>query len=327
MDVLYNELGPFAADWLEGLIKAGRISHGTVDRRSIRDLGPGDVSGSRTTHLFAGIGGWDLALRLAGWPSDRPVWTGSCPCQPFSNAGKRMGTADDRHLWPEMRRLVELGRPPVVLGEQVASKAGRQWLAGVRADLEALGYAVGAADLCAPGVGAPHLRQRLYWVAVAAGQRLHGSQGPAGPLGRPGAQDGGGAGGMEFSDDGRREEQPERDGELEQDAADGAARWPDADGSGLGLGNPEPAGLEGRGPGVRGEPGDGSDRLPSPEAGFWGEHVWLPCADGKARRLKPGLEPLVAGLPGRVGLLRGYGNAIVPPLAAEFVRAVLEVIG
>src|SRR5690606_40978082 len=58
-------------------------------------------------------------------------------------------------------------RPPIIFGEQVASKDGRLWLTGVRSDLEALGYAVGAADLCAAGVGAPHIRQRLYWLADA----------------------------------------------------------------------------------------------------------------------------------------------------------------
>ena len=66
-----------------------------------------------------------------------------------------------------MRRLIAESGPAVVFGEQVASKDGRQWLAGVRADLETLGYGVGAADLCAAGVGAPHIRQRLFWVADA----------------------------------------------------------------------------------------------------------------------------------------------------------------
>ncbi len=102
-------------------------------------------------------------------PEDRLVWTGSCPCQPFSCAGKQKGTQDERHLWPEFRRLITECHPPIIFGEQVASKLGREWLAGVRADLEALGYAVGAADLCAAGATAPHLRQRLYWVADANG--------------------------------------------------------------------------------------------------------------------------------------------------------------
>ncbi|MCL2649049.1 MAG: DNA cytosine methyltransferase [Phycisphaerales bacterium] len=118
-------------------------------------------------HLFAGIGGWSHALRLAGWPDDRPVWTGSCPCQPFSQAGKKLAQKDDRDLWPEFFRLIRECRPPTIFGEQVTSELGRQWLAGVRTDLEAPGYAVGAADLCAASVGSPHIRQRLFWVAHA----------------------------------------------------------------------------------------------------------------------------------------------------------------
>jgi hypothetical protein len=55
--------------------------------------------------------------------------------------------------------------------------------------------------------------------------------------------------------------------------------------------------------------------------GPWHDAIWIPCADGKARRIKPGLEPLVDGLPGRVALLRGAGNAIVPQVAAEFIMA------
>ena len=163
----YNEIDPFAAAWLRNLIAAELIPAGDVDERSIKDVQPGDLAGYVQCHFFAGIGGWSYALRLAGWPEDRPVWTGSCPCQPFSAAGKRGGVNDERHLWPEMYRLVRECGPATVFGEQVASKDGRLWLAGVRADLEALGYAVGAADLCAAGVGAPHIRQRLWWVADA----------------------------------------------------------------------------------------------------------------------------------------------------------------
>src|SRR5207237_5912839 len=97
-----------------------------------------------------------------------PVWTGSCPCQPFSSAGKQNGTEDARHLWPWMRHLMFRCRPAIAFGEQVASCLGREWLAGVRANLETLGYSVGAADLCAAGVGSPHRRQRLFWVADSA---------------------------------------------------------------------------------------------------------------------------------------------------------------
>src|SRR6266436_4432752 len=170
MSAYYNENDAFAAAWLRELIKAGAIAQGEVDERSIEDVLPSDLRGFTQHHFFAGIGGWSLALRLAGWPDDRRVATGSCPCQPFSQAGKRKGVADERHLWPAFNWLISQCGFPIVFGEQVASKDGKVWLAGVRSDLEALGYGVGAADLCAAGVSAPHIRQRLYWVADAGSQ-------------------------------------------------------------------------------------------------------------------------------------------------------------
>lgn len=160
----YNEIDPYAAAWLRNLISAGHIAPGDVDERSIEDVRPDDLRGYVQCHFFAGIGVWNHALRRAGWPDDRPVWTGSCPCQPFSAAGKGGGFADERHLWPAFFHFIGECRPPVVLGEQVASKDGLAWLDLVQADLEGTGYASGAVDLCAAGVGAPHIRQRLWWV-------------------------------------------------------------------------------------------------------------------------------------------------------------------
>ena len=164
----YNEFEPYAAEWLRNLIKKGLIADGKVDDRSIVDVRSNDLRGFTQCHFFAGIGVWSHALRLAGWADDRAVWTGSCPCQPFSAAGKGKGVEDERHLWPEFHRLISECRPPVVFGEQVASKDGLGWLDAVCADMEASGYAIGAADLCAAGIGAPHIRQRLWFV----GERL-----------------------------------------------------------------------------------------------------------------------------------------------------------
>ena len=150
------------------------MAPGDVDDRSIEDVSAHDLTGYVQCHFFAGIGGWSLALRLAEWPDDRPVWTGSCPCQPLSGAGQRKGHADERHLWSAFYSLIAECRPATVFGEQVASKDGREWLAGVRADLEDVGYACGAADMPAAGVAAPHIRQRLWWV----GQWLDNTAGP-----------------------------------------------------------------------------------------------------------------------------------------------------
>jgi DNA (cytosine-5)-methyltransferase 1 len=94
----YNEWEPFAGGWLKELIKDGLIPDGTVDNRSIADVEPSDLKGFTQCHFFAGIGGWSRALELARWSPDRPVWTGSPPCQSFSAAGKGKGKDDARHL-------------------------------------------------------------------------------------------------------------------------------------------------------------------------------------------------------------------------------------
>jgi DNA (cytosine-5)-methyltransferase 1 len=174
MAAYYNEHNPKAAAWLRELIKQGHIAPGDVDERSIEDVLPSDLNGYTQCHFFAGIGVWSYALRQAGWPDDRPVWTGSCPCQPFSAAGKSGGFDDERHLWPAFHHLISQCRPNVVFGEQVASKDGLAWLDLVQADLEGTGYAVGAVDTCAAGLGAPHIRQRLYWVAGSSSEGLQG---------------------------------------------------------------------------------------------------------------------------------------------------------
>ena len=183
----YNEFCPTAAAWVRQLIADKQIPYGHVDDRSITEVEPSDLRGFTQAHWFAGVSGWSLALKLAGWPDDRPVWTASLPCQPFSSAGKQAGTDDERHLWPVFQRLVSECRPPVLIGEQVSSKIAREkWFPGVCLDLQAMGYPVTALDLCAPCagedgegrlvrgdqetwerivIGAPHIRQRLYWVA------------------------------------------------------------------------------------------------------------------------------------------------------------------
>jgi len=174
----YNEIDPKAAATLRQLIVAGLIAPGDVDERSIEDVKPSELLGYTQCHFFAGFGVWSYALRQAGWPDSRQIWTGSCPCQPFSAAGKAGGFADERHLWPAFEYLIRQCRPDTVVGEQVASKDGLAWLDLVQADLEAAHYAAGAVDLCAAGVGAPHIRQRLYFAAVrlddAVRQRLEG---------------------------------------------------------------------------------------------------------------------------------------------------------
>ena len=299
----YNEFDAGAAAWLRELINRKLIPDGIVDTRSITDVQPDDLKPYTQCHFFAGIAGWSLALRLAGWPDDRSVWTGSCPCQPFSCAGRQLGTEDERHLWPVFHRLIAQCRPPVVFGEQVASKAGREWLAGVRTDLEALAYAVGAADLCAAGVSAPIRRQRLYWVAESCCARLegftrHGDEGKEPGRHRPEAGGHAAETGTPCSRTPRVDEVPMlRRVDLHE-------AW----GTRARLRVPTDRGVGG-----------------GPLLG-WERFDALPCADGW-RRVEPGSFPLAHGVPARVVRLRGYGNAIVPPLAAEFSGACLGIDG
>ncbi|HGE8347371.1 TPA: DNA cytosine methyltransferase [Serratia marcescens] len=171
----YNEIDPYAAQWLRNLIAAGHIAPGDVDERSIEDVKPDDLRNYTQCHFFAGIGVWSYALRNAGWPDDKPVWTGSCPCQPFSAAGKGDGFADERHLWPHFHWLISECRPQHVFGAQVASGNANAWFDLVQADVEAMGYAFGLVPFPSAGVGAPHIRDRAYWVANANGERWNRS--------------------------------------------------------------------------------------------------------------------------------------------------------
>lgn len=165
MTAYYNEIDPYAAQWLRNLIVAGHIADGDVDERSIVDVHPDDLKGYVQCHFFAGIGGWSYAARLAGWPDDRPLWTGSCPCQPFSVAGKGLGFSDPRHLWPWWQNLIEKRKPATLFGEQ--SSAAAQWIVLVRGELETMGYAVGALPIEAASAGAKHHRDRWWFVADA----------------------------------------------------------------------------------------------------------------------------------------------------------------
>lgn len=327
----YNDHEPFAAQWLKNLVAAGLLPPGTVDSRDIQEVTADELREFTQCHFFAGIGGWPLALQLAGWPTTRPVWTGSCPCQPFSVAGKGKGIDDHRHIWPEFRRLIADGKPSAVFGEQVASADGRKWLSGVRADLENLGYGVGAADLCAAGVSAPHIRQRLYWVADASDS--DGRCGERGTQARTWQDEERGrrlAGGgidsrLAVSSSAERQRGAESVGEC------GGTLHTANSGSLGGVGNAIKPGLQRHAGNVsdRHEPGrldQDEDRSVATTGGnSWSDYIIIPCGDGKARRIKPGITPLVDGIPGRVGLIRGYGNAICPEVGAEFIRAFLAV--
>jgi len=317
----YNEFDPYAAQWLRNLIEAGHIHQGEVDSRSIKDVKASDLSGFVQCHFFAGLGGWSRALHLAGWPEDRPVWTGSCPCQPFSAAGAGGGVTDERHLWPVWFNLIRKCKPDVIFGEQVEAAINHGWLDLVQADLEGEGYACGAVGLPAAGVGAPHIRQRLWFVADQLGVATRNRSEMRGELH-------GELRGERFAE-GRK---PSKLADAQHDGGwankqGWQAQGRTVDGRSSGLANGQRKGLEGH-------IGDGNDRnepgrvnaqpLGSVTPSSWSDCDWLPCRDGKARPVEPGTFPLAHGATARVGRLRAYGNAIVPQVAQIFIEAYLE---
>ncbi len=332
----YNENDPKTAAWLRELIRGGHIPNGYVDERSITEVKSHELTNYTQCHFFAGIGGWSLALRLAGWPDDRPVWTGSCPCQPFSVAGNQRGKADERHLWPAFFDLIRERHPEFVFGEQVEAAIGKGWLDGIQADLEGENYALGSAVLGAHSVGAPQIRQRLYWVANnrSGGPKMeneHGGCGASsGRIGKAGFTGSNGNSGRLGNTRCASNELGGRSGDLghstnqEQSKAQQRQRGGDAfghSGANCWVGNTHNKGSQGR-ECCAGSAGE----LPAGTHGAWSDYDILPFRDGKSRRVESGTFPLAYGVPGRVGLLRGYGNAIVPQVAAEFIQAYLETL-
>jgi len=270
MTTYYNEYDPYAAQWLRNLMANSLIPSGVVDSRNVFEVNKFDVSRFSQCHFFAGIGGWARALDLAEWPRNRPVWTCSLPCQPFSQAGKKLAEKDKRHLWPTMLALISSNKPTTILGEQVSSSLALSWLDTVFSDLERENYTCRAIDTGAACVGAPHIRQRLYWMAHSTSIRRESV------CTLPTSHGTGDEGQNNAGEKGRTPLQPERESSPVQ--------------------------------------------IQKRTNGFWERANWTPCHDGLNRPFEPGTYPLVDGIPPRMGRLRAYGNAIVPPLAAEIIK-------
>ncbi len=492
----YNEVDPFAAEWLRQLMKKNAIAPGDVDERDIRDVKKNDLKGYTQCHFFAGIGVWSHSLRESGWEDNRPIWSGSCPCTPFSSAGRKEGFKSEAHLWPVFFDLIRECRPPIVVGEQVAQRLGQTWFDVVQSDLTRETYSSGLAVYPAGGVGAPHLRLRLYWFAKdtkdnalehtrgngreqGAGENRHNPERKCGTkesdngdnirtdvgiadatghmahsaTARPQGESGlgkntrtsghadsgkiiklantdnkkhGDRGGIlergssadqtrptesigsdnadgmassksiEFMADssGKSEqrhsgtihnsekkgsESGSKNGNLSERHTDGCkdGQLANADSGRIeresrgsdetrtplenrgqktkgisksikynttgNMANTDTTGLQGRQfgcqhnqkTGERSESTHGTTgqscasadetELPGPTNGYWASADWLWCRDEKWRPVRPGTFPLAHGITGRVGKLRGYGNAIVGPAAKEFLVALQKV--
>ncbi|HCT7093629.1 TPA: DNA cytosine methyltransferase [Klebsiella aerogenes] len=372
----YNEIDPNAAQWLRNLIAAGHIAPGEVDERSIEDVAPDDLRGFTQCHFFAGIGVWSYALRLARWPDNKPVWTGSCPCQPFSSAGKGAGFDDERHLWPALFHLISERRPELVFGEQVAGV--NAWFDLVQTDVEAMDYTFGLVPFPAAGVGAPHIRDRAYWVADASGERsqrwrkrlnsIEENVRRSAPLRQPVTQFATGLcspGGMvhpymQHQPPARNKARPGNVGGVSQvsrlakssgeqyqncllgrgESDSATAGGTTTEFTGLCLSErvadgyddrqqPSPGRRSGRQPQGKGNDVRRSHKIMRPDTinGCWDDADWLLCRDGRWRPVEPGTFPLAHGITARVGRLRAYGNAIVAPAAATYIRSFMECAG
>ncbi|WP_423197895.1 DNA cytosine methyltransferase [Cupriavidus sp. H19C3] len=323
MPAYYNEIEPYAAQWLRNLIAAGHIAPGDVDERDIRDVRPDDLRGYEQCHFFAGIGVWSLALRRAGWSDDRPVWTGSCPCQPFSAAGAGLGFSDERHLWPHWHWLISECRPPVVIGEQVASSTADDWIDLVQADVEGLDYAYGCVPFPAAGVSAPHIRDRNYWMAHAKRRTTERHRLTLGVTPRKMR---GEARKQRIRDDAGNGIYVGRMADAnvpgEHALLRGAAKHPTED---VRSGAPSgPLRQVAGGASQHGRVRESEHDSAGPTNGPWRTADWLLCRDGKWRPVEPGTFQLAHGAPARVGRLRAYGNAINAEAARVFIESMME---
>jgi len=321
----YNEWDKFAAEWLKQLIKDGLIPDGEVDNRSIADVEPSELAGFTQCHFFAGIGGWSRALQLAGWSPDRPVWTGSPPCQSFSTAGKGKGKDDERHLWPVFFNLIRECQPTAVFGEQVAAAIRHGWLDDLQIDFEAEGYASAAVVLPSGSIGAYHKRDRLFFtakrVAYADSGNRWGEQEPRKQARNQWRKSDGNSGifsSVADSINKRPQRGVHRGKDSERKSING---YIGCGGSTDSVGNPDS-----NRPQERHEATETTGHRDSIDsAGFWSDSQTIYCRDGKYRPIpiEPALFPLANGIPNRVGILRGAGNAIVPQAAAEIIKAVM----
>lgn len=344
----YNEIDSKAAAWLRQLIKNGNITPGEVDERSITEISPNDLVGFDRVHFFAGVGTWDYVLNQAGW-GDKPIWTASLPCQPFSAAGKGLGKDDERHLLPHFLNLVRECKPHTIAGEQVATAITHGWLDDLQTNMEAEGYAIGHCVLGAHSVGSPHRRQRLYWLADNRSERHQEQPGirriPREENGYESRKNSAGGGGLGIADSAGS--QPGI--ETTKAARHGNSIEPAS--SVIGLGDTEHDGriaseIKRSDGAAICDSQAGTDSTGESEGTSASESLsWIYCRDNKYRPIKSSIQPLAHGLtkgmvyssdPGeqidanatqeaRVMRLKGYGNAIQAQTAMAFIKAYMSI--
>ena len=289
--------------------------------------------------LFSGIGGFDLAAQWMGWenvfhverdPFCRQVLShhfpksqsfddvktfdathlrgrvsvisGGFPCQPFSAAGKRAGTSDDRYLWPEMFRIIREARPTYVVAENVRGLIS--WNEGlvldtVCADLEREGYEVFPVVLPAASVNAPHRRDRIWIVAHANDER--GAGGPRQVQGADG-------------------EVSQRDDDAQPCHA-GAADTTNA--NGYGLQRCLPTDIDRQSPSPKELAEERLRNATGPQVQFQNFPTVAPLCgrdDGLPQRLDGITFPKW-----RRESIKAYGNAIVPQVALQIFRAIEDI--
>ena len=224
---------------------------------------------------------------------------GGPPCQPVSVAGKRQGQDDDRWLWGEALRLVEVVRPTWCLFENPPGIVSLG-LDRILDAMEDLGYSAGTFEIPACAVDAPHIRQRVWIVAHANGGHTSAER-------------------LQHSGEHGQQPQDDDTGQLA-----------DAEGMGWAHGVSNHVGAaEGKinSSGDESEDGNVVEDPCRKHGRCWEDHEWVECADGKYRRVKPGVRLLAHGVSGRVARLRALGNAVVPQVVERIGRAMMAVIG
>ena len=306
-----------------------------------------EMNGTTRTHidLFSGIGGFALACRWAGietiafceiekyaqrvlrknfsgirifedvrqFPAtefrEPFLLTGGYPCQPFSQAGKRRGAEDDRHLWPSMFGIIRTSRPTWILAENVAGHV-TLGLDEVLADLESEGYAVQPIIIPACAVDAPHRRDRVW---IMAWNSSSNEKNQIGKIQKRQDSDTRRIRDMGNAKSDRLQGRTQsKDGEryFEQDGTTDKPTGTSSGDTSRILGN------------AKRDSGNASRVEQWRSAPIQSELVAAKC--GNRWSAEPNVGRVAHGIPRRVDRLRGLGNAIVPQVAYEIIKAMIK---